>query len=370
MNCSRYWRTVSRVSAHVTVALYFSPACVTLAQVWYEFLSFSVQFTRSNFVVTCFTLIVTTFVSAWFSTCYTVLFSVDREKSFDSPRVRRFEEQTAQIENSENFPSAESLSTTARWLSWGLSFRRELTLSKQLSVSHAWKSHGVDMQGDACWRYCTTFVRCNVGGACGFWLGWRFVWKGRARQWWSWEEANICCDTCHVCSYEAEKLSKYFVVFREACTSLGIQSHCQDWMTQVPIQFYSGMSVARSVVWEDVETVDVSDVCSHVTCGCRIGCRLASWSLDAVAGEGNPADTFTKALLGHKICGFSEHAGQRWLLQSQQQQQQPIMENIGKDTWQSTFLMDWPIAAQFSATMDGPGSLGNFWAVAAAAELV
>ena len=177
MNCSRYWRTVSRVSAHVTVALYFSPACVTLAQVWYEFLSFSVQFTRSNFVVTCFTLIVTTFVSAWFSTCYTVLFSVDREKSFDSPRVRRFEEQTAQIENSENFPSAESLSTTAQWLSWGLSFRRELTLSKQVSVSHAWKSHGVDMQGDACWRYCTTFVRCNVGGACGFWLGWRFVWK-------------------------------------------------------------------------------------------------------------------------------------------------------------------------------------------------
>ena len=37
--------------------------------------------------------------------------------------------------------------------------------------------------------------------------------------------------------------------------------------------------------------------------------------LDVVAGEGNPADTLTKPLLGRKIREWSEHVGQRWLQQ-------------------------------------------------------
>ena len=34
---------------------------------------------------------------------------------------------------------------------------------------------------------------------------------------------------------------------RGACTSLGTQSHCQDWMIDVPKQIYSDSSAARSV---------------------------------------------------------------------------------------------------------------------------
>ena len=33
--------------------------------------------------------------------------------------------------------------------------------------------------------------------------------------------------------------AEYYALIREACTSLGIQSHYQDWMTDVPIQIYS-----------------------------------------------------------------------------------------------------------------------------------
>ena len=37
------------------------------------------------------------------------------------------------------------------------------------------------------------------------------------------------------------------VALSRACTSLGIQSHYQNWMTDVPIQIYSDSSTARSV---------------------------------------------------------------------------------------------------------------------------
>ena len=49
---------------------------------------------------------------------------------------------------------------------------------------------------------------------------------------------------------------------------------------------------------------------------------LGHLKLDVVAGEQNPADTLTKPLPGRKIRDWSELVGQRWLQQSQQQQQQ------------------------------------------------
>ena len=55
---------------------------------------------------------------------------------------------------------------------------------------------------------------------------------------------------------------------------------------------------------------------------------LGHLKLDIVAGERNPADAIAKPLLGRKIREWSEHVGQRWLQQSQQQQQ--MMESIVK----------------------------------------
>ena len=41
--------------------------------------------------------------------------------------------------------------------------------------------------------------------------------------------------------------AEYCALIRGACTSFGIQSHYPDWVTDVPIQFYSDSSAARSV---------------------------------------------------------------------------------------------------------------------------
>ena len=41
--------------------------------------------------------------------------------------------------------------------------------------------------------------------------------------------------------------AEYYALIRGACTSLGIQSHYQGWMTDVPIQIDSDSSAARSV---------------------------------------------------------------------------------------------------------------------------
>ena len=41
--------------------------------------------------------------------------------------------------------------------------------------------------------------------------------------------------------------AEHYALIRGACTSLGIQSHYQDWMIDVPIQIYSDSSAARSV---------------------------------------------------------------------------------------------------------------------------
>ena len=41
--------------------------------------------------------------------------------------------------------------------------------------------------------------------------------------------------------------AEHYALIRGACTSLGIQSHDQDWMNVVPIQMYTNSSAARSV---------------------------------------------------------------------------------------------------------------------------
>ena len=51
--------------------------------------------------------------------------------------------------------------------------------------------------------------------------------------------------------------AEYYALIRGACTSLGIQSHYQDWMIDVPIQIYTVTAQQQEVLQEDVELEDV-----------------------------------------------------------------------------------------------------------------
>ena len=114
--------------------------------------------------------------------------------------------------------------------------------------------------------------------------------------------------------------AEYYALIRGACTSLGIPSHHQDWMIDVPIQIYSDSSAARSVA----RRRGIGGRLRHLKTRflwLQSRVALGHLKMDVVAGERNPADTHTKPLPGHKIREWSEHVGQRWLQQSQQQQQ-------------------------------------------------
>ena len=95
----------------------------------------------------------------------------------------------------------------------------------------------------------TTNVRCNVAGAwdsnwAGDLLGRKSTTGVIARRGEHLLRHMSCLQTLvAVSSGEAE----YYALIRGACTSLGIQSHYQDWMIDVPIQIYSDSSAARSV---------------------------------------------------------------------------------------------------------------------------
>ena len=106
-----------------------------------------------------------------------------------------------------------------------------------------------------------------------------------------------------------------YALIRGACTSLGIQSHCQDWMIDVPILIYSDSSAATSVarrrgIGGRLRRLQTR----HLWLQSRVA--LGHLKLDVVAGERDPADTFTKPLPGCKIREWSEHVGKRWLQQS------------------------------------------------------
>ena len=108
---------------------------------------------------------------------------------------------------------------------------------------------------------------------------------------------------------------EYHALIRGACTSLGIQSHYQDWMIDVPIQIYSDSSAARSVARRRGIGGRLRHLQTrHLWLQSRVA--LGHLKLDVVAGEKNPADTLTKPLPGRKIREWSEHVGQRWLQQS------------------------------------------------------
>ena len=64
-------------------------------------------------------------------------------------------------------------------------------------------------------------------------------------------------------------------LIRGACTSLGVQSHYQDWMIDVPIKIYSDSSAARSVARRR-GIDDVLHTCRHATYGCRAGQLLVT----------------------------------------------------------------------------------------------
>ena len=56
---------------------------------------------------------------------------------------------------------------------------------------------------------------------------------------------HMSCLQTHVALSSGE--TDYCALLRGACTSLGIQSHYQDWMIDVPLQTYSDSAAARSV---------------------------------------------------------------------------------------------------------------------------
>ena len=108
---------------------------------------------------------------------------------------------------------------------------------------------------------------------------------------------------------------EYYASLRGACTSLGIQSHHQDWMIDVPIQIYSDSAAARSVARRS----GIGGRLRHLqTRHLWFADPDSSWSLklDVVAGKQKPVDVPTKQFPLRKIREWSEHVGQRWLQQS------------------------------------------------------
>ena len=181
----------------------------------------------------------------------------------DSPRVRRTEEHTAQIENSEKLTSAES--TLYRSLVMKLAcvaqdtvdiaeamkcltrhmkeprsghmqelkrLGRCVTKNKRCVLTYARQTSDATLQvhvdsdwaGDLLVRKSTTGVIVRRG-------------KHLLR--------HMSCLQALVALSSGE--AEYYALIRGACTSLGIQSHNQDWMIDVPIQIYSDSSAARRV---------------------------------------------------------------------------------------------------------------------------
>ena len=103
-----------------------------------------------------------------------------------------------------------------------------------------------------------------------------------------------------------------YALIRGACTSLGIRSHYQDWMIDVPTQIYSDSSAARSVARRCGNEGRLTLLQTrHLWLQSRIA--LGHLKLDVFAGAQNPADTLTKPLPGRKIREWSAYVGQRWI---------------------------------------------------------
>ena len=209
-------------------------------------------------------------------------------KGVDSPPVRKTEEQTAQIENSEKLTSAES--TLYRSLVMKLAYvaqdRVDIAEAVKCLTRHMKEPRSGHMQElKRLGRYLVKNRRCVLTYT---------------------RQTSDATLQVHVDSDWAVDLLG---------TSLGVQSHYQDWMIDVPIQIYSDSSAATSVA----RRRGIGGRLRHLQ---TRHLWLQSWvaldhlKLDVVAGERNPADTLTKPLPGRKIREWSEHVGQRWLQQS------------------------------------------------------
>ena len=243
-------------------------------------------------------------------------------KGVDSPRVRRTEEQTAQIENSERLTSAES--TLYRSLVMKLAYvaqdRVDIAEAVKCLTRHMKEPRSGHMQElKRLGRYLVKNRRCVLTYArqtsdatlqVHVDSDWAGDLLGRK-------------STTGVIVRRGEHLlrhmlssgeAEYYALIRGACTSLGIQSHYQEWMIDVPIQNYSDSSAARSVARRRGIGGRLRHLQTrHLWLQSRVA--LGHLKLDVVAGEKNPAATLTKPLLGRKIRKRSEHVGQRWLQQ-------------------------------------------------------
>ena len=176
-------------------------------------------------------------------------------KSVDSPRVRRTEEQTAQIENSEKLTSAES--TLYRSLVMKLAYvaqdRVDIAEAVMCLKRHMKEPRSGHMQElKRLGRYLVKNRRCVLTYArqtsdatlqvhvdsdwAGDLLGRKsttgvIVRRGTHLL----RHMSRLQSLVAISSGEAE----YYALIRGACTSLGVQSHYQDWMNDVPIQICS-----------------------------------------------------------------------------------------------------------------------------------
>ena len=181
----------------------------------------------------------------------------------DSPRVRRTEEQTAQIENSGKLTSAESTlyGSLVMKLAYVAQDRIYIAEAVKCLTRHMKEPRSGHMQElKRLGRYLVKNGRCVLTYArqtsdatlqvhvdsdwAGDLLGRKsttgvIVRRGKHLL------RHMSCLQMFVAFSNAE--AEYYVLIRGACTSLGIQSHYQDWMIDVPIQIYSDMSAAVSV---------------------------------------------------------------------------------------------------------------------------
>ena len=251
-------------------------------------------------------------------------------KGVDSPRVRRNEEQTAHIENSEKLTSVES--TLYRSLVMKLAYvaqdRIYIAEAVKCLTRHMKEPRSGHMQElKRFGRYLVKNKRCVLTYArqtsdetlqvhvdsdwAGDLLGRKSTTGVIVRRGKHLLRHMSCLQTLVALSCgEAE----YYALIRGACTSLGTQSHYQDWMIDVPIQIYSDSSAARSVARRRGLGGRLRHLQTrHLWLQSRVA--LGHLKLDVVAGERNPADTLTKPLPGRKIREWSEHVGLRWLQQ-------------------------------------------------------
>ena len=223
-------------------------------------------------------------------------------KGVDSPRVRKNEEQTAQIENSEKLTSIES--TLYRSLVTKVAYvaqdRVDIAEEVKCLTRHMKEPRSGHMQDlKRLGRHLARNRRCVLANArqspeatlqvhvdsdwAGDLLGRKSTTGVITRRGKHLLRHMSCLQTLvALSSGEAE----YYALLLGACTSLGIQSHYQDWMVDVPIQKLA----RRGGIGGRLRHLQTR----HSWLQSRIA--LGHVNLDVVASEQNPADVLTKPL--------------------------------------------------------------------------